>query len=537
MDKPHLQTPAPGPRAPALIRYADGKEKFVLHRGEGFVHTRLPQGTRVIYPPKPLPPVPDVRRAIDEALANPLGSDPLRARLRPGMKVTIAFDDISLPLPPMEAPDLRQSIIERLLEILAEAGIDDIHLIAALSLHRRMTPGELRRILGARIFNAYFPDRLYNHDAEDPENIVALGVTEKGEEVELNRRAVESDLLIYVNINLVSMDGGNKAIPVGLGTYKSVRRHHNVQTLLRCESYMDPPKSALHHSCDRMGRIVDQHCSIFHIETTLNNATFPSLLGFLDKQETEYSLLDRVNFQVNRHALDRMPFGMKNAIFHAMRAPYGLTSIQAGETNAVHARTLENVYRQHAVPVEGQCDVMIVGLPYLCPYNVNSIMNPILVWCLGLGYMFNLYRNKPLVRRGGVMILLHPLYNRFHPVHHPSYIDFFEQVLPQTRDAAEIEQRYEESFAHNPRYIELYRKSHAYHGVHPFYMWYWGCYAQQYLGRVICVAPESPETAQRLGWDTAATLDDAIEMSRDTVGRSPSLTVYHCPPLFLCDVS
>ena len=43
-----------------------------------------------------------------------------------------------------------------------------------------------------------------------------------------------------------------------------------------------------------------------------------------------------------------------------------------------------------------------MGLPYICPYNVNSIMNPILVACLGLGYFFNLYRGKPLVREGGV---------------------------------------------------------------------------------------------------------------------------------------
>jgi hypothetical protein len=135
------------------------------------------------------------------------------------------------------------------------------------------------------------------------------------------------------------------------------------------------------------------------------------------------------------------------------------------------------------------------------------------------------------------MILLHPLYHRFHPVHHPSYIDFFEQVLPETRDAAEIERRYEESYAHNPEYIRRYRESYAYHGVHPFYMWYWGCYAQQYLGRVICVAPESPEVAQRLGWDAAPTLDQAIDMAKDTVGPSPSISLYHCPPLFLCDVS
>ncbi len=86
-----------------------------------------------------------------------------------------------------------------------------------------------------------------------------------------------------------------------------------------------------------------------------------------------------------------------------------------------------------------------MGLPYICPYNVNSIMNPILVMCLGLGYFFNLYRGKPLVREGGVLIMSHPTPWEFHPVHHPSYIDFFEQVLSETTDPVEIEAKYEKS--------------------------------------------------------------------------------------------
>ena len=50
------------------------------------------------------------------------------------------------------------------------------------------------------------------------------------------------------------------------------------------------------------------------------------------------------------------------------------------------------MYRQQLVPVEGQTDILTMGIPYICPYNVNSIMNPILVMCTGLGYFFNLYR-------------------------------------------------------------------------------------------------------------------------------------------------
>ena len=61
------------------------------------------------------------------------------------MKLTIAFDDISLPLPQMKRPDIRQRVIEAVLDLAADAGVDDVELIAALALHRRMTEAELRR--------------------------------------------------------------------------------------------------------------------------------------------------------------------------------------------------------------------------------------------------------------------------------------------------------------------------------------------------------------------------------------------------------
>jgi hypothetical protein len=177
-----------------------------------------------------------------------------------------------------------------------------------------------------------------------------------------------------------------------------------------------------------------------------------------------------------------------------------------------------------------------MGLPFISPYNVNSIMNPLLVACLGLGYYFNLYRGKPVVREGGVAIISHPTPWSFHPVHHPSYIDFFEQVLAETTDMFEIEARFEESFARDPWYIHLYRTSNAYHGVHPFYMWYWCAHAIQHLGAVIVVGGDR-KAVRRMGFKPASSLADALEMAEDVVGRDPTITHLHLPPLFLADVS
>src|SRR5438445_168257 len=396
------------PRPGAVIEVDRNTPPVLFHFGEGIRLEKLPLGARIVYPPDPLEPIAHPERAIKRALAKPLEDDPLKSLLRRGMKLTIAFDDLSLPLPPMAAPDVRQLVMEEVIDMAAEAGIDDLHIIAALGLHRRMTEDELRHIVGERIFSTFHPDRLHQHDGEDPENNVYVGKTAKGEEVTLNRRAAESDLVIYVNLTLVPMD-------------------------------------------------------------------------------------------------------------------------------AVHDKTLEAVRKQINVPVEGQTDIVTMGVPYLGPYNVNAPMNPILVVCMGLGYLFNFYRNKPVLRKGGVLILTHPCRYEFDAVQHPSYIDYYDEVLADTKDPIEIEKKYEVRFAEDPWFRQLYRKTHAYHGIHPHYAWIWAAHAMEHAGDVIFVGADR-DVVHRLGFKCATTLEDAFEMAEQTVGRYPSVTHLRMPPIMLADV-
>ena len=144
---------------PGLVLDVDrSTPPVLLHSGEQFRLERLPAGrSRIIYPPEPLPGLEHPDEAIRDALLNPVDSDPLPAQLFAGMKLTIAFDDISLPLPKMRRPDIRQRVIEAVLDLAADAGVDDIHIIAALALHRRMTESELRYCLGDRIYDAFAP--------------------------------------------------------------------------------------------------------------------------------------------------------------------------------------------------------------------------------------------------------------------------------------------------------------------------------------------------------------------------------------------
>ncbi|MDA8359426.1 MAG: lactate racemase domain-containing protein [Actinomycetota bacterium] len=526
------------PRPGFVLEVDRSTPPTLFWNGERFCLETLPEGSRVVYAPEPLEPLADPVAAIRHALLHPLGdSAPLPSLLRAGMRLTICFDDVSLPLPPMQAPDVRQLVIEQVLDMAAEAGVDDVVLVAALALHRRMTEAELRHALGDRIYDAFAPHGLLTqHDAEDPDNLVHLGTTDLGEDVEINKRAATGDLIVYVNINLVSMDGGHKSVATGLASYRSLRHHHNPTTMRHSRSFMDAPASELHSSNWRMGRLIaESGVKVFQIETTLNGNTFPPQFGFLQRREWEWNVRDRITYAATAAALERTPPRVARQIFHSIRSPQAMTSVQAGEVEAVHAVTTANVWDQQGVEVHGQTDIVTMGLPYICPYNVGSIMNPILVACLGLGYFFNLYRGQPVVRQGGVLILRHPTPWEFHPGHHPSYIDFFEQVLAETTDPEVMSKVYEEAFATDPWYVHLYRTGHAYHGVHPFYMWYWCAHALEHLGRVIVVGGD-PRAVRRMGFSPASTLHDALEIATDVVGRSPSLTHLHTPPLLMADV-
>ena len=509
----------------------------IIFCGENFLVEDLPVGTRVIYPKRPIAGVSNPGAVIRYALNHPHDMDPLHALLEPGMKVTIAVDDISLPLPMMRRPDIRETILNIVCEMLADHGVDDVHIIVATSLHRRMTDKEIRRMVGEKVWKEYSPDRIYNHDACDPDGMVVLGKTRHGEICEMNRRAADSDLCIYVNINLVPMDGGHKSMGVGLCGYESLKAHHTPKTIVDSNSFMDPEASALNHSVERIGKIVDQNMKVFHIETALNNRMFDGPMEFLMKNEDDFTEGDRLKFEALKWTLDRTPRALRREIFMRTPAAYELISCHAGSTKPVHDRILEKCYEQYSVEVQGQADILITGIPYVSPYNVNSkALNPLLVQVMALGYYYHMYRNKPLLRDGGVMIVAHPCSDQFDPVHHPSYIEFFNRLLPETRDSYVLQQKYQDEFAYNPSYVEMYRRGNAYHGAHPFYMWYWGQRGREKVGRVIVVGSDNATVPEILGWETANSMAEAIDMGRSSMGRSAQITMLHHPPILMTDV-
>jgi hypothetical protein len=69
-------------------------------------------------------------------------------------------------------------------------------------------------------------------------------------------------------------------------------------------------------------------------------------------------------------------------------------------------------------------------------------------------------------------------------------------------------------------------------------MWYWGAHGLQHLGgtdHVIVIGGE-PRAVRRLGFRPATTMADALEMASDHVGREPTITHLHVPPILLAEV-
>ena len=509
----------------------------ILFAGTKIVQAAVPEGTRVLYPNPPISPLSDLNGAIQYALNHPYDSPPLHALLRPGMKVVIAVDDISLPLPPMRPPDIRQLILTQVIELLDNHGVTDIEIIIAIAYHRKMTSGEIKKMVGKEIYNRFSPNRLYNFDAEDKDNLVVIGKTDRGVEVDFSKPAAESDLIIYVNINFSPLNGGYKSLGVGLCGGKALNSHHDVRTMLATDCFMDPKHSALHTGIEDIGKVINSKNNVFHIETTLNNKMMDDAFAFLTRDPDTFSRSEKLLLNTVISTLNTLPEPSRDYIFENYRAPYGVTGVFAGATEATHQRTMEYCYKQYLVPVKGQADIQITGIPFISPYNVHSFLNPLLVQVLAQGYFFNLHHGMPLLKKGGTLIITHPLSDRFDSVQHTPYVEFVHSILATTRNGIEIHKRFEAEFSARRDYIEDYQNGNAFHPNHAFYMWYWGEKGRQYQGRCIVVGADNDHMPKILGYESARSMSEAIKMALETAPPNPSITCANYAPVLIPHVT
>lgn len=155
------------------------------------------------------------------ALREPVGTPPLDNIVRPGESVVIVTSDIT-----------RYSASEVYLPLLVDelnhCGIADenISIVIALGIHRRQTPEEHQKILGA----LYGRIAVYDHDCDDQENLLDLGVTDGGIPVQVNRRVAEADRLIVTGTAgfhyFAGFGGGRKGLIPGVASRATCMATH-----------------------------------------------------------------------------------------------------------------------------------------------------------------------------------------------------------------------------------------------------------------------------------------------------------------------
>jgi hypothetical protein len=447
--------------------------------GDSWVSATLPDDTKIIPPGVSIAmdPVDDLQSEVRRALDEPIDMPPLRSLARGKKQVLVAFDDATVPC---YAP-LWPVALDQIIRDLLAAGVEEEHitLICANALHRQFTFDELSRWIGREIAER-FRGRLLCHDAEDPHGIDSLGQTRNGYRVDVNRRVVESDLVIYLNCATTrGFSGGWKSICVGLSSYRSISHHHDPDTMS-----MSLHRNRMHEILDEMGEMMVEKLGrnlFFKVETVLANP-----------------------LQVAR-------------IF---AGSVGATRRAALELNRSHMSNRRDL-------IDEKADIVLYGVPNWSPYAAYSYTNPILnLISTGLGYLGGMI--EALGKPGCTAIIATPCPDRWDEEHHPSYREVWERVIPETKDPFEAKRIYESEFAEKPEYIEKYRRGFGFHGSHGIMALY-PLKRLRHASRVIVAGAEHPRLVQHAGFHYAATIEGAIADAKSEHGPDARVAFVRYP--------
>jgi nickel-dependent lactate racemase len=321
------------------------KTVYRVPYGRDHLEFELPPAMRAtVVKSKPGRPLADPEAAIEEALARPVNSVPLREVAKPGHRVCIAFTDIT-----RTSPD--HLIVPAILSELESAGVrrEDVTLVCALGMHRPSTPEEKRIKLGRVVVDRY---RVVDHEPRNSKALRDLGITKSGIPLSVNRTAYEADLLIAAGIvephQYAGYSGGGKTVAIGLGGEPLIAHTHG--------------PSMVDHPGTRLGRIKDNP---FH------------------EAVTEASRRAGLKFIVN-------------VVLDEEKRP---VAVYAGEPEATFARLVETARRLYEVPIPHRYDVAVAGVGYPKDLNIYQASRAV-------SYLF--FAPTCVVREGGVVILPAP---------------------------------------------------------------------------------------------------------------------------------
>ena len=202
-------------------------KQYPIPCGKKTISIQIPDSVPVQWvESRKLAPVPEVKRAVEESLARPIGAPKLRDLVKPGKTVAIVVTDITRRLP-------EEIIVPLLVKELEAGGIkkQDMTAVVATGTHRPDTPEEIREKFGEVVNEIHF----INHNPWDQEGLVHLGTSQGGIPLVFNRIVAQADYRISTGVIethlFAGYSGGVKSIAVGVAGEETIGATHNYKVM------------------------------------------------------------------------------------------------------------------------------------------------------------------------------------------------------------------------------------------------------------------------------------------------------------------
>ncbi|MDQ1279817.1 MAG: lactate racemase [Thermoproteota archaeon] len=245
------------------------KVAVTIPYGDDEVTLELPtKNILCISSPNDVPGVENEKEEVLRAIKKPFGCQSLFNNIKRCNNVIIISDD-NTRITPVHL------IIPACLDQLNKIGVEDgdIRVITALGTHRRMTDKEIKEKVGSEVSKRV---EIGNHDFQNHEKLVDLGITPQGTPISINKDVLEADFVIGIgNIvphHIPGWAGGAKIIQPGVSGEVTtaethllgVRQSHSLlgetENVVRSEMEMIAQKAGLkaiiNTILNREGRIV-----------------------------------------------------------------------------------------------------------------------------------------------------------------------------------------------------------------------------------------------------------------------------------------
>ncbi len=401
--------------------------KLNFEYGNGLMEANLPDNTDVFIPGETVPDPPfipedEIVQATLKSLRNPIGMEPLTKLAKAGSKVTIIFPDRVKG--GEQATAHRKVSIKLILEDLYSVGVEkkDILFICSNGLHRKNTKEEIYGVLGAELFDEFFySNQIINHDSEDYENLIDLGVTASGDPVIMNKYVYDSDVAILIGHTSGNpyggYSGGYKHSATGITHWKSIASHHVPHVMHRDDFTPVSSKSLMRSKFDEISLYMEE------------------------KMGKKFFCCDAVLDSKSRQI-----------------------EINSGYGKEMQAKSWITADKRTYVPfADKKYDVLIFGAPLFFHYGDGMGTNPIM---LMQAISAQIVRHKRVLSDQVVVICSSICNGYFHDELWPYTREMYEMFQKDYMNTLPDMNRYGEYFATNEEYIRQYRFGNAFHPFH-----------------------------------------------------------------------